>query len=101
MGGDGKTITEDPAIYRGRRGFHVIFHSSPNLSHGWSRDGLHWNWSSQIMGPQTQPGGDNERPRVVVDENGDIEALFVGQPVVENHDGPRTSAFRPNPKRTV
>ena len=46
-----------------------------------------------------QPGGDNERPRVVVDEEGDIAALFVGQLVEAGHDASRTAAFVPNKKR--
>jgi hypothetical protein len=51
------------------------------------------------MGPPVQPGGDNERPRVSVDANGDLAVLFVGQLVVKDHDGARTAAYVPNPKK--
>ena len=80
-GNDGP-LTEDPVLYRGRRGFHVIFHSSPDLTHAWSKDGLEWHWSKETSGPPNHKvagGGDNERPRVVLDENGDLEWVFVGQ----------------------
>jgi hypothetical protein len=43
-----------------------------------------------------QPGGDNERPRVTVDANGDVAVLFVGQLVTAGADGARTAAFVPN-----
>ena len=74
--------TEDPVLYRGRRGFHIIFHSSPDLTHAWSRDGLTWHWSPQVSGPPNHlaaGGGDNERPRVLLNKDGDLEWLFVGQ----------------------
>ena len=90
--------TEDPTIYRGRRGFHALFHSHPDLTHAWSEDGITWDWSNDVIGPIPQAGGDNERPRVAVDGNGDLSALFVGQLVVANHDGSRTAAFVPNPR---
>ena len=54
------------------------------------------HWSAEVIGPAIQPGGDNERPRVSVDANGDLVALFVGQLVVANHDASRTAAFVPN-----
>ena len=94
--GNGKLPTEDPTLWKGRRGFHAIFHSHPDLTHAWSADGLAWNWSPQIIGPSTQEGGDNERPRVVVDSEGDLAVLFAGQLVVPGQDGSRTSAFVPN-----
>ena len=75
-------LQEDPHLYRGRRGFHVIFHSHPDLTHAWSEDGIAWEWNQTTMGPpnhMNSTGGDNERPRVVVDENGDVAWLFVGQ----------------------
>lgn len=37
--GNGKVLTEDPVLWQGRRGFHVLLHSAPYLSHGWSVDG--------------------------------------------------------------
>jgi hypothetical protein len=53
-------MTEDPAIWRGRRGFHALLHSSPrrapagsissSLTHGWSEDGISWNWSPARIG---------------------------------------------------
>jgi hypothetical protein len=88
--------TEDPHLYRGRRGFHVIFHSHPDLTHAWSEDGISWNWDKATMGPpnhMNSTGGDNERPRVVVDENGDVEWLFVGQ-LCGPLDAARTAAFK-------
>jgi len=97
--GDGHTTTEDPVLYKGRRGFHVLFHSHPSLTHGYSLDGITWKWSNKVMGPPVQPGGDNERPRVSVDANGDLAVLFVGQLVVKDHDGARTAAYVPNPKK--
>ena len=97
-GNDGPT-TEDPVLYRGRRGFHIIFHSSPDLTHAWSEDGLRWHWSETVSGPPNHlavGGGDNERPRVVLDTNGDLEWLFVGQLGVDtaHTDGARTAAFK-------
>ena len=96
--GDGKLNTEDPTIYRGRRGFHALFHSHPDLTHAWSEDGITWRWSNEVIGPVPQAGGDNERPRVSVDGNGDLSVLLVGQLVVADHDGSRTAAFVPNPR---
>ena len=45
------------------------------------------------MGPDLR--GDNERPRVAVDKNGDLAALLVEQLVTAGHDGSRTAAFVP------
>ena len=94
--GDGKLPTEDPTLWRGRRGFHLLLHSHPDLTHAWSKDGFSWNWSAVVMGPAQQPGGDNERPRVAVDPEGDIAAVFVGQLVDSGTDASRTAAFVPN-----
>lgn len=70
--------TEDPVLWKGRRGYHVLFHSSPQLTHGWSKDALHWFWSENLIGPEVTPGGgDHERPRVVLDVDGDVDTLFV------------------------
>ena len=83
VGGDPEgPLTEDPVLYRGRRGFHIIFHSHPDLTHAWSADGLTWHWSPQVSGPPNhlaQGGGDNERPRVLLTGEGDLDWLFVGQ----------------------
>eukprot|EP00045_Choanoeca_perplexa_P006899 m.60168 g.60168 ORF g.60168 m.60168 type:complete len:414 (+) comp13840_c0_seq3:275-1516(+) len=95
-------LTEDPVLYRGRRGFHILFHSSPDLTHAWSLDGFDWKYSPQVMGPPThasQGGGDNERPRVVLDDNGDIEYVMVSQlvpaaPGADGADASRLAAFR-------
>ena len=104
--GDGKAFTEDPALWRGRRGFHALLHSHPHatdtqlsLTHAWSVDGIAWDWSPARIGPAMQPGGDNERPRVVVDDEGDIAAVFVGQLVEAGHDASRTAAFVPNKRK--
>ena len=75
-------LTEDPVLYHGRRGYHILFHSSPDLTHAWSLDAITWKWSPNIIGPPNNTangGGDNERPRVVVDANGDLEWVFVAQ----------------------
>lgn len=98
LGNDGPP-TEDPVLYRGRRGFHIIFHSHPDMTHAWSEDGLRWKWSPTVSGPPNQMGqggGDNERPRVVLDADGDLEWLFVGQLGVDpaHTDGARTAAFK-------
>ena len=71
----------------------------PDLSHGWSVDGINWDWSPAISGPPNHlavGGGDNERPRVALDESGDIDFLYVGQLGVDpaHTDGARTAAFR-------
>ena len=90
--GNGKVMTEDPVLWRGRRGFHILFHSHPNLTHAWSLDGLTWHWSGNVMGPVVVGGGDHERPRVVVDANGDVAVLFISQEVGPD-DAARTLAF--------
>jgi hypothetical protein len=93
--GNGKLSTEDPALWRGRRGFHILLHSHPNLTHAWSLDGLEWHWSATVMGPPQpgEAGSDNERPRVALDENGDIDWLFVAQEYGPG-DASRTAAFQ-------
>lgn len=97
---NGKVMTEDPVLYRGRRGFHVLLHSHPDLTHGWSEEGLQWHWSPEIIGPpRATTKGDNERPRVMLDADGDLAILFVGQQVEDGDtagtysDAARTSAF--------
>lgn len=60
---------------------HVLFHM--NLSHAWSEDAVNWHWSSEATAElHLQPDGvyrdDHERPRVVLDENGDLAAILVG-----------------------
>ena len=97
-GNDGPS-TEDPHFYRGRRGFHILFHSSPDFTHAWSEDGLTWAWNKTISGPPTHGAGyDNERPRVVLDANRDLDWLFTGQLVGTTagggDDGARTAAFQ-------
>lgn len=76
--------TEDPVLWRGRRGFHMLFHE--NTSHAWSEDGINWFWTPDNAVPgtvniTTQHGlverrTDTERPRVVVSPDGDVVALF-------------------------
>lgn len=89
--GNGKVLTEDPVLYRGRRGFHLLLHSAPDLTHGWSPDGLQWGWSSKLIGPP-HPSANNERPRVVLDENGDLDWVFVSQEIGPG-DASRTVGF--------
>eukprot|EP01048_Picozoa_sp_COSAG05_P022766 COSAG05_NODE_4677_length_1414_cov_1.565779_1_plen_398_part_00 len=94
--------TEDPVLYHGRRGFHIIFHSHPDLTHAWSADGLIWHWSPQVSGPpnhMAQGGGDNERPRVLLTADGDLDWLFVGQLLAVTgagggQDAARLAAFK-------
>ena len=60
----GLVFTEDPTLWKGRRGFHALFHSSaPNktLTHAFSEDAFTWHWDPEEIGPAVQPGGDNER----------------------------------------
>ena len=98
----GGPATEDPVLYRGRRGFHIIFHSHPDMTHAWSPDGLDWRWSTAVSGPpnhEAEGGGDNERPRVVLDAAGDLDWLFVGQLLAVTgggggKDAARLAAFR-------
>jgi hypothetical protein len=85
--------TEDPVLWKGRRGFHALMHTQGDLTHAWSRDGLSWKYSSQIMGPPAGAGGPNERPRVLLDEHGDLRALFVGQTPTAGSDASRTAAY--------
>ena len=76
--------------------------SSPDMTHAWSEDGLTWHWSPTVSGPPNHlaaGGGDNERPRVVLDDNGDLEWLFVGQLLAVKgidggQDAARLAAFR-------
>lgn len=98
--GDGKISTEDPVFYKGRRGFHIILHSHPQLTHAWSDDARHWHWSPHLTGPLPSPSGqDHERPRVVLDENGDLLTLFVSHISSETTtDEAALYAFRVNSK---
>lgn len=97
-----RPTTEDPVLYRGRRGFHIIFHSSPDMTHAWSTDGFEWHWSPTVSGPPNhlaEGGGDNERPRVFLDKHGDLEWFFVGQLLAVKGEGggqdaARLAAFR-------
>eukprot|EP00040_Diaphanoeca_grandis_P016462 m.84913 g.84913 ORF g.84913 m.84913 type:complete len:397 (-) comp25820_c0_seq1:112-1302(-) len=101
--GNGIVLTEDPVLWQGRRGFHAIFHSHPLLSHGWSEDGLSWSWSGNLTGPPVHNGMDHERPRVVLDDNGDIDALFVST-LLGNYlgdDAAQLRVFRPNTPAAV
>lgn len=93
--GNGRLLTEDPTLWRGRRGFHMLLHSHPDLTHAWSADGLHWQWSSAVIGPPpaSNGGSDNERPRVLLDADGDLDVLFVAQEAGPG-DASRTAAFR-------
>ena len=45
------------------------------------------------MGPAPGAGGPNERPRVLLDDNGDLQALFVGQTPTAGSDASRTAAY--------
>eukprot|EP00565_Helicotheca_tamesis_P001055 CAMPEP_0185740950 /NCGR_PEP_ID=MMETSP1171-20130828/38694_1 /TAXON_ID=374046 /ORGANISM="Helicotheca tamensis, Strain CCMP826" /LENGTH=661 /DNA_ID=CAMNT_0028412883 /DNA_START=27 /DNA_END=2015 /DNA_ORIENTATION=- len=100
--GGGKPLTEDPTLWRGRRGFHILFHSQPDLTHAWSKDGIIWDWNKMTMGPpfySDKGGGDNERPRVALDDSGDLDWVFVGQLLPPDNgssvsDASRTAAFR-------
>eukprot|EP00040_Diaphanoeca_grandis_P024864 m.137143 g.137143 ORF g.137143 m.137143 type:complete len:403 (-) comp29908_c0_seq2:307-1515(-) len=81
--GNGIELTEDPVLWYGRRGFHIIFHSQANLTHAWSVDGYDWRWShlsaatNMVIGPNRDPITDHERPRVVVDDDGDLSAVYI------------------------
>lgn len=87
-------LTEDPVLWKGRRGFHILFHSSPRLTHAWSEDGLTWCWSKKLVGPLYDGNdGDFERPRVHLDEHGDILGLTVGRMV--QGDAASSLLFKP------
>jgi hypothetical protein len=92
--GTGADLTEDPVLWRGRRGFHALMHSDSDLTHAWSVDGFSWNSSAAIIGPPQMPGGANERPRVTVDAAGDVSAVVVAQLVTQGSDASRTAAFK-------
>lgn len=96
--GDGTSqdVTEDPTLWKGRRGFHALMHTGPDLTHAWSVDGFTWSYSANITGPPPGEGGSNERPRVLLDNNGDLEAVFVGSTPVQGSDASRTAAFKVN-----
>lgn len=89
--GNGLVPTEDPVLWQGRRGFHVLFHSGAGLTHGWSVDSINWDWNGNITGPQGQ------RPRVVLDDKGDIKALITSMlvPNFPGDDAAQTRIFLP------
>jgi hypothetical protein len=41
--GDGKLVTEDPTTWKGKRGFHALMHSHPDLTHTFSEDAITWH----------------------------------------------------------
>ena len=92
--GTSHDLTEDPVLWRGRRGFHALMHSMNDLTHAWSVDGLGWHYSDVIMGPPQMPGGANERPRVIVDSAGDLSAVIVAQLTAAGTDSSRTAAYK-------
>ena len=71
----------------------MLLHSHPEITHGWSVDGINWEWSPDLVGPDDVPNaGDNERPRVVVDANGDVDVVYVSQEVGPG-DASRLAAY--------
>lgn len=46
--GNGRIPTEDPVLWKGRRGFHILLHSHPDLTHAYSLDAIHWRWSPEV-----------------------------------------------------
>ena len=55
------------------------------MTHAWSEGGLHWHWSKTASGPPNHMAvgsgdTDNERPRVVLDANGDLGWLSASMP---------------------
>jgi hypothetical protein len=92
--GDGPELTEDPVLWKGRNGYHVLYHTerggTGSLTHGWSEDALTWQWNPQVMGPAVDPEGlmgDFQRPRVVVTPEGDVETIFVSQETGKGEEG--------------
>ena len=77
---DGSAVqTEDPTLWKGRRGYHALFHE---LSHAWSPDAIQWYWepnatAQTILSWNGRIRKDHERPRMIVDENGDVDILFM------------------------
>jgi hypothetical protein len=101
--GNGIEFTEDPVLWEGRRGFHALFHSQANVSHGWSTDLRNWGWDNKnACAACIDPGGtvivDHERPRVVLDANGDVDIFFTSSLPQDrganNNDHSRLLAFR-------
>lgn len=75
--------TEDPTLWKGRRGYHALFHQ---LSHAWSSDGIEWHWEGNVTCSVTLSWNgenryDHERPRVTINEHGDLESLWVSSMV--------------------
>ena len=88
-------LAEDHVLYKGRRGFHLLLHTTSDLTHAWSLDGTKWSYSGTIMGPPQAGGGENERPRVILDpKTGDLSAVIVGQLVKQGSDASRTIASK-------
>ena len=98
--GNGLEFTEDPVLWQGRRGFHALFHSQGNLTHGWSSDAFNWGWSPDSAGAAMfDPSGslviDHERPRVVLDAMGDLTLVFIGSKSQDNSgDASRLLVFK-------
>ena len=71
--------TEDPTFWKGRRGYHALFHF--NLLHAWSEDAINWHWSPEVTANLTLKNGvargDHQRPRAIINKDGDLEALMV------------------------
>lgn len=91
---DGPELTEDPVLWKGRNGYHVLYHTerggTGSLTHGWSEDAITWQWNPQVMGPAVDPEGlmgDFQRPRVVVTPEGDVETIFVSQETGKGEQG--------------
>ena len=75
---------EDPVLWKGRRGYHALFHQ--NLTHAWSESGVSdWHWSNEATAitelrradGTTVVRNDHERPRVSLTKDGDLAAVFV------------------------
>ena len=101
--GDGIEFTEDPVLWEGRRGYHALFHSQANVSHGWSTDLIHWGWDhNSACAACIDPDGtviiDHERPRVVLDSYGDVDIFYTASlpqdARLKNNDHSRLLAFR-------
>ena len=108
--GNGIEFTEDPVLWEGRRGFHALFHSQANVSHGWSTDLLHWGWDhNSACAACIDPDGsviiDHERPRVALDTNGDVDIFFTSSlpqdSSLHGDDHSRLLAFRAKKRRAV
>ena len=75
----------------------MLFHSNTFLTHGWSPDGISWSWSNQGSGPAapTPDAGEHERPRVFINDDGDLEMLYTSFYVqLKGNDASSTLAFK-------